>query len=159
MMSPFAWISPCSCSPAVLITRSMQDFFARTIHPDTAFKRTHVATPPVKLPDRHTEYEVDKIVRYRLRRGRPLYSVHWKGYGDHENSWVPAVDLRCPDLFADFHRTVDSSFIREDVDRFHPSIAMYRQAMYRYATFSFHLSFPHFGTPHVPLPCHPHHNT
>ena len=84
----------------------------RPYHPDTAFDRTPVAPPPVQFPDGHTEYEVDKIIRYRLHRGQPQYLVHWKGYGDHENSWVPAVDLSCPELLADFHRAEDGSSTR-----------------------------------------------
>jgi len=84
----------------------------RPYHPDTAFDRSPVVPPPVQFPDGHTEYEVDKIVRYRLHRGKPQYLVHWKGYGDHENSWVPAVDLSCPELLADFHRAEDGSSTR-----------------------------------------------
>jgi hypothetical protein len=52
------------------------------------------------------------LVRYRLHRGKPQYLVHWKCYGDYENSWVPAVDLTCPELLAEFHRAADGSSTR-----------------------------------------------
>jgi Chromo (CHRromatin Organisation MOdifier) domain len=131
----------------------------RPYHPDTAFDRTPVVPIPVQFPDGHNEYEVDKIVRYRLHRGKPQYLVHWKGYGDHENSWIPVVDLSCPELLADFHRAEDGSPTGGDDDRFYLSTAMYRHARYRDATFKLHLSFPHIDMPRIPLPCHPHRNT
>jgi hypothetical protein len=40
-------------------------------HPDTQFERASVVLPPVQLPDGHTEYEVDHIIRFRLHRGKP----------------------------------------------------------------------------------------
>jgi hypothetical protein len=126
----------------------------RPYHPDTAFDRTTVAPPPIQFPNGHTEYEGQTLVRYRLHRGNPQYLVHSKGYGDYETSWVPAVDLTCPELLADFHRAAGGSSKREDDDRFHLSISMYRYATYRYATFWLHFSFPH-----IPLPCDLHHNT
>jgi hypothetical protein len=116
--------------------------------PDTALERTSVAPPPIQFPDGHTQYEVENFIRYRLYRGKPQHLVHWKGYGDHENSWVPAVDLICPELLANFHRAADGSSKRGNDDRFHLSTSMHR-----YATFRLHLSFPH-----IPWPCHLHHN-
>jgi hypothetical protein len=50
----------------------------RPYHPDTAFERTPVAPPPIQFPDGHTKYEVEKLVRYRLHRGKPQYLVHCK---------------------------------------------------------------------------------
>jgi hypothetical protein len=84
----------------------------RPYHPDTSFERTPVAPPPIQFPDGHTKYEVEKLVRYRLHRRKPQYLVHWKGYCDHENSWVPAVDLTYPELRADVHRAADGSSTR-----------------------------------------------
>jgi hypothetical protein len=79
----------------------------RPYHPDTSFKRTPVVPPPVEFPDGHTEYGVEKIVRFH--RGKPHYLVRYKCYGDHENSWVPDVDISCHELLADFHRATDRS--------------------------------------------------
>jgi RNase H-like domain found in reverse transcriptase/Reverse transcriptase (RNA-dependent DNA polymerase)/Integrase zinc binding domain/Retroviral aspartyl protease/Chromo (CHRromatin Organisation MOdifier) domain len=98
---------------APMLARGIHNAFhaklLRPYHPDTQFDRTPVVPTPVQFPDGHTEYEVDQIIRFRLHRGKPQYLVHWKGYEDHENSWVPAADLNCPDLLADFNRAADGS--------------------------------------------------
>jgi hypothetical protein len=102
--------------PAPMINRRVHNAFhaklLRPYHPDTHFNRPPVIPAPVQFPDGHTEYEVDQIVRFRLHHGHPQYLVHWAGYGDHENSWVPAADFNCPDLLAEFHRAADGSSTR-----------------------------------------------
>ena len=57
------------------------------------FKR--ILEPPVPLlfDDGHEEYEVERILTHRRRRGRLQYLAKWKGYADHENSWVNKEDL------------------------------------------------------------------
>jgi hypothetical protein len=56
---------------ALCIHNAFHAKLLRPYHPDTAFDRTPVVPAPVRFPDGHTEYEVDKIVRYRLHRGKP----------------------------------------------------------------------------------------
>ena len=52
--------------------------------------------PPPEIIDDEPEYEVEKILDSRINRRRNNgleYLVHWKGYGDEEDSWVPFTDM------------------------------------------------------------------
>ena len=99
--------------PPPLLSRGIHNaFHARLLRPytpDSSFSRSPPAPPPVRFPDGHIEYEVEQILRHRRFRGKPQYLVRWKGYGDHENSWVPATDLNCPALLTQYHRAADGS--------------------------------------------------
>ena len=70
--------------------------------PDTKLKRRSPPLPPVSLTDGSVEYEVEKILRFRTRRGRTQYLVSWKGYSDTENQWISATDLHSPPLLRAF---------------------------------------------------------
>jgi hypothetical protein len=48
------------------------------------------------------EFEVEKILRKRVERGRAMYLVKWKGYSNTENTWEPASNMNCPDLIKAF---------------------------------------------------------
>ena len=52
------------------------------------FERNPKPLVPLLFDDGHEEYEVESILTHRRRRGRLKYLVKWKGYADHENSWV-----------------------------------------------------------------------
>jgi hypothetical protein len=59
--------------------------------------------PPVEIQD-HTEYEVDAILTHRVRRGKVLYLVKWKGYDDTENTWEPVESLEnTKELLKEYH--------------------------------------------------------
>ena len=46
------------------------------------------------------EYEVEKIVNKRLRKGKPEYLVKWKGWEDpDDNTWEPVAHLDCKVIF------------------------------------------------------------
>jgi hypothetical protein len=44
-------------------------------------------------------------VDHRRRRGKWEFLVRWKGYADHESTWLPVENLTyCPDLLRDYLR-------------------------------------------------------
>jgi hypothetical protein len=100
--------------PSTMLSRGIHNaFHARLLRPytpDTAFARNNTPPPTIQFPDGHTEHEVERIVRSRRFRGRLQYLIKYIGYGDHENEWLSASELRnCPELLADFHRAADGS--------------------------------------------------
>lgn len=72
-----------------------------------------VHPPPVAVDPANgdEEYEVERILgRRETQRGRtraPLveYLVKWKGYDFESSQWIPASDMRSPDLIAQFEAT------------------------------------------------------
>ncbi len=60
------------------------------------------STPAPVVVDGEPKWEVEDIVGIRkVGRGRQ-FLVKWKGFPDHENSWVKGKDLHAPDILADF---------------------------------------------------------
>ncbi|KAI9017781.1 hypothetical protein BC832DRAFT_589026 [Gaertneriomyces semiglobifer] len=51
------------------------------------------------------EYEIEKVIDYRIYRGKEQYKVHWKGYSDDDDQWLPASDLSAADLIRNFFNT------------------------------------------------------
>jgi len=39
-------------------------------------------------------YEVEKILKHRIKNGKKEYFVKWKSYGNEFNSWIPAENLK-----------------------------------------------------------------
>jgi len=57
--------------------------------------------------DRELEYEVEKIVAQRKRRGKTQYLVKWSGYPDYENTWEPVENLtNCKSAISTFKRSL-----------------------------------------------------
>ena len=62
--------------------------------------------PPKIVGNKEGHYEIEKILRERPTRNRKSmeYPVHWKGYPDAENSWLPAKELtHAKELLAAFN--------------------------------------------------------
>jgi chromodomain-containing protein len=59
------------------------------------------------------EYEVERILQKRVRKGKTQYLVKWKGYDYSENTWEPTEHLHCPEKVAEFNQSLKSKN-RED---------------------------------------------
>ena len=70
-------------------------FHASLLKPyyEDEFNRNIPPPAPLQFQDGHEEYEVESILNHRSRRGQMQYLVKWKGYPDHENSWLPETSL------------------------------------------------------------------
>jgi len=53
------------------------------------------------------EYEVEKIVDKRMKKGSPEYYVKWKNWPDADNTWEPIANLESSqDLIEDFENKI-----------------------------------------------------
>jgi hypothetical protein len=50
--------------------------------------------PPAVVVEGEEEFEVEKIVRARRRKGRLEWEVKWKDYDEDENTWEPWENLK-----------------------------------------------------------------
>lgn len=67
------------------------------------FDRDPEPAPAIHLAENNTEWEVEKILSDKLKRGKRYYLVKWKGYPDHENTWEPEKHLsNAQDLLQDY---------------------------------------------------------
>ena len=75
--------------------------------------------PAVSGPD---IFYVERIVRWRIRRGRAGFGVKWGGYDNSHNAWEPHCNLTrygagTKALFRDFVRKADDEHQRRLVPR------------------------------------------
>lgn len=61
-------------------------------NPNSIPQRVPEPPPPVEV-EGEEEFEIEKILDSRNRRGKLQYLVHWLGYGDNEDTWEPASNL------------------------------------------------------------------
>lgn len=54
-------------------------------------KKRKAAKPP-------KEYEVEKLIKSRVIKGKTEYLVRWKGFSPRSDTWEPAKNLSCDDL-------------------------------------------------------------
>ncbi len=62
--------------------------------------------PLSDLIDGEEEYEVERIINLR-RFGcghQVQYLVHWKGYPEADDQWIPWTDLNAPELLVEFQQ-------------------------------------------------------
>lgn len=56
---------------------------------------------PADSSDEET-YEVERIVDYRVKRGKEEYFIKWENYPDSDNTWEPIENIHCTDLINEF---------------------------------------------------------
>jgi hypothetical protein len=62
-------------------------------------------TPPASdlFDDGHEEWEVESILSHRWRGSKLHFLVSWVGFAEHENSWIPEVNLaNSPDILSEY---------------------------------------------------------
>ena len=55
------------------------------------------------------EYEVEKIIKKRIRNGKIEYLIKWSGYDDKDNTWEPVTNLSCPEKLRDYELSKSSA--------------------------------------------------
>jgi len=77
-----------------------------TPYKETEFHGRNFERPPPDLIDGKEEYEVEHVVdSRRFGRGCQVqYLVHWKGYPESDDQWIPWSDLNAPELLVEFQR-------------------------------------------------------
>ena len=64
------------------------------------------AVAPTPVPDGGVEHEVARILKFRMRFGRPHLLVRWAGEDASGDTWEPVENLtHCDDAIRDFERT------------------------------------------------------
>jgi Cdc6-like AAA superfamily ATPase len=48
----------------------------------------------VKFEKQDQDFEVEKILKTRIKNGKKEYFIKWKGYPSSMNSWIPAKNLK-----------------------------------------------------------------
>ncbi len=71
-----------------------------TPYKETEFHGRNFERPLPDLINGEEEYEVEHIINSRrFGRGRQVqYLVHWKGYPESDDQWIPWSDLKAPEL-------------------------------------------------------------
>ena len=72
---------------------------------ESAFPGRIQGPPPSIEIENHEEYEVDKVLDSRRKRGKLEYFVHWSGYDINERTWEDAENLaNAPEKVHEFHQ-------------------------------------------------------
>lgn len=48
------------------------------------------------MPEKYTEYVVERICDKKIKDGVVYYYIKWEGYPDEENSWEPVENCVSP---------------------------------------------------------------
>lgn len=62
------------------------------------FKNNHT-----NLSDQDEDFEVERILDHKIqRRGKRLFLIRWKGYGEDFDTWEPQSNLNCPTILQNY---------------------------------------------------------
>lgn len=64
-----------------------------------------VTVTPIKSSpkrEKKEEYEVEKIVKHRGRKGKREFLVRWKNFSNDQDTWVKETDLSCPAILKNY---------------------------------------------------------
>jgi len=50
------------------------------------------------------EYDVERLLDRRIRKGITEYKVRWSGYESSDDTWEPTGNLNCPEKFQEFEQ-------------------------------------------------------
>ena len=75
-----------------------------TYKESTISGRLQPSLPPIEV-ENHDEYEVEKVLDSRRRRGKLQYLIHWQEFDINERMWEPAANLKnAPLEVQEFHQ-------------------------------------------------------
>ena len=104
------WASPTNCKLQLPERMKIHPVFHNSLlkpyHETQAHGPNFERPPPEIIEGEEGHYEIDKILAARPTRNHKStqYFVHWKGYTDADNSWIPAGELtHAKELIAEFH--------------------------------------------------------
>ena len=104
------WASPTNCKLQLPERMKIHPVFYNSLlkpYHETQAHGPNFEQPPPEIVDREEgHYEIDKILAARptWNRKSTQYFVHWKGYTDADNSWIPAGELtHAKELVTEFH--------------------------------------------------------
>jgi Chromo (CHRromatin Organisation MOdifier) domain len=60
------------------------------------------------------EYEVEKILDKRIKKGVTEYLIRWKGYESEEDTWEPTNNLNCHEIVTEFERNQKRTSVQCD---------------------------------------------
>lgn len=72
-------------------------------------------------------YDVEKIVKHRMHKGRKQYLIKWVGYPDSDNTWEDIENLMCSEMLEEYEAQLKEKRKEKDRLRYAKSTAELRK--------------------------------